>query len=174
DGRGYLGGKGYHERGRTLGNVDGASNGAGGSYGGTAVGYEGRTSNSPYGEETNPTDPGSGGGAWEGVDGGDGGGRIFINAGSIALDGAITANGAQSGGSASGSGSGGTVNIHTGTLTGSGVIKANGGTNECPGSGGRIAIIHTGNMTLPQENVTTSGAVGAYGSSSAGTVYIDQ
>ena len=34
-------------------------------------------------DPTNPIDPGSGGGAWDNEDGGDGGGLILINASSI-------------------------------------------------------------------------------------------
>ena len=175
-GRGYLGGKGYYEQGRTLGNILGGSSGAGGSYGGLAQGYQGSVSNSVYGSLTNPLDLGSGGGAWGDMDGGDGGGLIIIRAENIRLDGAIKANGGESGGSAAGDGSGGSVNIVTAGLEGNGTIQANGGGNGdgSGGGGGRIAIRYSGALTLPETNISAIGGTGSYGSPGGnGTVYLN-
>ena len=121
-GRGYIGARADWEQGRTLGNVYGSNRGAGGSYGGLGGKYDPNWNpNGTYGDLTNPQELGSGGGAWGGDDGGDGGGLVLISAGSIALNGAIIANGGEGiGGGASGGGSGGGVNIVAGTLIGDG------------------------------------------------------
>jgi hypothetical protein len=170
-GRGYLGGRGWYEQGRTLGNVYGSSSGAGGSYGGLGGGYQGRSSNSVYGSMSDPDDLGSGGGAWENADGGDGGGLIRINAESILLNGVISANGADSGGSAAGAGSGGTVNITTVDLTGTGSIQATGGNGGAGGGGGRISLLRSGQLTLPTSHFSVLGGVGSYGTGAEGTLY---
>jgi large repetitive protein len=176
-GRGYLGGKAYYEQGRTLGNVYGANYGTGGSYGGLATGYEGRSSNAIYGSLTNPMDLGSGGGAWDNTDGGNGGGLILIQANDIQLDGAIKANGAESGGSVAGDGSGGTVNITVGNLFGTGAIQTDGGGsgNGSGAGGGRIAIRYSGSMSLPEQNISAIGGTGYYASPGGnGTVYLNR
>ncbi|MBI5441539.1 MAG: hypothetical protein HY900_10070, partial [Deltaproteobacteria bacterium] len=174
-GRGYIGSRGYSESGRTLGNVAGASAGAGGSYGGLATGYEGRASNAIYGSLTNPVDTGSGGGSWGWTVGGDGGGAVLIQAGTIRVDGAIVADGGESGGSAAGDGSGGTVNLRVGRLEGTGAIHANGGGqgNGSGGGGGRVAVVYTQGLTLPVSNILALGGTGYYGSPGGnGTVYL--
>ena len=173
DGRGYLGGTGWHEQGRTKGNIYGSSDGAGGSYGGLGGGYQGRPTNPVYGSATDPMDLGSGGGAWDNEDGGNGGGLIFINAGQINMNGIISANGYNSAGSAAGDGSGGSINIYTGNLMGSGFIWANGGGRGSGAGGGRIAIHHSGVMTLPPANVSSNGGHGGYATGGDGTVHIE-
>ncbi len=175
-GRGYIGGKGDWERGRTVGNVYGSGSGTGGSYGGLGGRYNDGSAGQPndlYGSLTDPVDLGSGGGAWGGTDGGDGGGRIFITATHITLNGRIMANGGESEGSAAGDGSGGTVSIVTGSLAGGGIIQANGGGNGngTGGGGGRIAIYHNGSLTVPAANITAIGDAGHYGVGGNGTVY---
>jgi hypothetical protein len=172
-GRGYIGGRADWEQGRTLGNVYGSYRGAGGSYGGLGGKYEvNNNPNNTYGDLTNPLELGSGGGAWGGNDGGDGGGLILITAGSITLDGAIIANGGESQGSAAGAGSGGGVNIVTGTLTGNGFIRANGGNQGVGGGGGRIAVYYdTLNWT---GQITVNGGDGAYGDGQIGTTYLQE
>ncbi len=175
-GKGYIGGgTSWHEYGRTLGNVYGASDGTGGSYGGVATGYQGRTSNVLYGSLTNPTDLGSGGGTWDSTPGGAGGGSILIKATNLQVDGAIRANGGQSAGSAAGDGSGGTVNIITGNLSGIGTIQAKGGGDGVGsgGGGGRIAVTYSGSLSLPEQNISAIGGTGQYGSPGGnGTVYL--
>jgi hypothetical protein len=169
-GRGYIGGRGSDEPGRTLGNVYGSYRGAGGSYGGMGGKYDVNWNpNSTYGDLTNPLELGSGGGAWGGNDGGDGGGLILITAENITLDGAIIANGGESQGSASGAGSGGGVNIVTGTVTGDGVIQANGGNQGVGGGGGRVAVDYSNSTFTGQ--VTVNGGNGNYGSGHIGTIY---
>ena len=91
-GRGYQGGRGFNEAGRTLGNEPGASAYSGGSYGGLGGRYSGSyTPNPVYGDPTEPMELGSGGGAAGNSDGGDGGGRVLIDATSIVNNGAIRA-----------------------------------------------------------------------------------
>jgi large repetitive protein len=176
-GRGYLGGRAWHEQGRTLGNAYGALDGAGGSYGGVATGYQGRASNPPYGSPSDPIYLGSGGGNWSGVQGGDGGGLLLVRAESILLDGAIIANGGESGGSAAGDGSGGSVNITTVDLSGTGSIQAKGGGNGdgSGAGGGRIAVKYSGTLSLPEQNITAIGGTGNYGSPGGnGTVFLNR
>ncbi|MBI5016415.1 MAG: Ig-like domain-containing protein [Deltaproteobacteria bacterium] len=173
-GRGYIGGQGYYERGRTLGNAAGAAEGTGGSFGGLAVGYEGRVSNPTYGSATDPADLGSGGGSWGWTVGGSGGGLAVISAGTVTLDGDVAADGGASGGSAAGSGSGGTVNIRAVSVGGSGSVHANGVNTGAGGGGGRVAIVCSGTLTLPAANVTASGAAGGYGTGGDGTVYLER
>ena len=120
---------------------------------------------------SDPDDLGSGGGAWENADGGDGGGLIRINAESILLNGVISANGADSGGSAAGAGSGGTVNITTVDLTGTGSIQATGGNGGAGGGGGRISLLRSGQLTLPTSHFSVLGGVGSYGTGAEGTLY---
>jgi hypothetical protein len=178
-GRGYLGGdrSGLGQTAHTLGLQPGALSGNGGSYGGLGGHYSGSGGNQPnpvYGSETDPRDLGSGGGAYSGY-GGDGGGRVFITASDIIVNGAIIANGGESAGSAAGDGSGGTVNILTGNLAGSGSITANGGglNSGTGGGGGRVWIDWSGTLTLPGSNIRASGGQGQYGNGANGTVRIE-
>lgn len=173
-GRGYMGGRDDWEEGRTLGNVPGSQAGAGGSYGGLGGSYREHVPNGVYGSLTDPSDLGSGGGAWDHADGGDGGGIIFISAGSIEVNGAIRSNGGESAGSAAGDGSGGTINITTGTLSGTGVIEANGGGQNTGvgGGGGRIAINYN-ESELPDTDINAFGGVGYYDNGQDGTVVIN-
>ena len=178
-GRGYLGGnKAGLDDGtaHTIGFASGSESGNGGSYGGLGGHFGGSGSNQPnpvYGDPSDPQDLGSGGGAWSG-DGGDGGGRIFITATDIEVNGVIKADGGLSSGSASGDGSGGTVNIVTDTLSGTGLITANGGGNggHVGGGGGRVAVTYS-QSSLPDDNITSSGGVGHFGSGQPGTVAIN-
>lgn len=180
-GRGHLGGNrsGLGETARTLGFAAGAQAGTGGSYGGRGGDYSGNGANETnpvHGDTSDPLDAGSGGGGWGGQPGGDGGGRVFITASSLTVEGTIRANGARAGGSAAGDGSGGTVNIRTGTLAGAGAISADGGTaggsDRVGGGGGRVAIRHTGTLSLPQSSISAMGGDGYYGDGGPGTVYL--
>ena len=165
-GRGYRGGSSSisNDPGKTAGNASGSNAGAGGSHGGLGSFYSTGLPNPLYDSLTNPVDLGSGGGSWGGTGGGAGGGRVFITAGSIALDGAIVANGAASY-SAAGDGSGGTININTGSLTGGGAIRVDGGGSGSGtgGGGGRIAILHSGVFSISPELISTLGGQGNYG-----------
>ena len=138
--------RGYLE-GRTTGNVvEGASEGtSGGSYGGSGGGW----SNAVYGDFRNPNELGSGAGPDQ--DGGTGGGLVRIQAGTVALEGLIAADGQRgySGYWSAGGGSGGGVWLDVGVLTGHGELRACGGGKDSSGGGGgggRIAL-HYGDMT---------------------------
>jgi large repetitive protein len=174
-GRGYLGGNkvgGFGAFGQTLGFASGAGVGTGGTHGGLGGQYSNGQTNPAYGSLTEPLDLGSGGGALAAV-GGDGGGRIRIDAGQIANDGVIRADGGLPRGSADGAGSGGSVLIQARDLTGSGLITANGGgvtSNYTGGGGGRVAIRYSNVLGLPTGNVRAIGGPGYYGVGGHGTV----
>ena len=174
-GRGYRGGNQNvsWDPGKTAGNVAGSQHGSGGSHGGLGSIYDNGVPNTLYDSLTDPIDLGSGGGNWSTYGSGAGGGRVLITAGNITVDGAIVANGAGSSGSAAGDGSGGTVNITTGSLGGSGAITSNGGGTGTGGGGGRIAIVHSGALTLAPDKITTLGGKGGYGRRGGiGTIFI--
>ena len=178
NGRGYLGGwqGGNGVNGRAV--VNGVKNGlgaaprSGGSYGGLGAVQDGGPTNALYGSQTDPADLGAGGSAGPNCGtyrGGDGGGWVKILAGTMTLDGFITANGVNGGGCVAGAGSGGAVNIYADTLAGSGHISANGGGGELSGGGGRIAVHYT-LLELPQSNIAATGGPGG----GQGTVYLEQ
>jgi hypothetical protein len=181
-GRGYIGGRANDEQGRTLGIAYGSYKGAGGSYGGLGGSYSNGTPGGTYGDLTNPQYLGSGGGAWGGNHGGDGGGRIRIQASqAVIVNGAIHADGGISGGSASGAGSGGSIWIQTSQLSGDGFITTNGGNGGglgVGGGGGRIAIycdyVQTTHNLNNLYNLTAFGGRGYYDNrrSTAGTVFL--
>jgi hypothetical protein len=146
DGLGYAGGEestnGYGP-GRGFSN---GSRGAGGGYGGAGnKGYL-PAGGVTYGIASNPTNPGSGGGggfSTIGYPGGNGGGYIrVVAAGTVTVDGLISAKGTNAL-SRAGGGAGGGIFIQCGNLTGSGTIRAdggNGGGEGGSGGGGRIAL----------------------------------
>ncbi len=121
---------------------------AGGGYGGAGGGStNGAVGGGVYGQLTQPTDLGSGGGMDSDAyrAGGSGGGAIKLTAfGTLTVNGSLTADGAN-GGNESGGGSGGSLWLIVGTLNGNGVISASGGNSGNAsvaggGGGGRIAI----------------------------------
>ena len=127
-----------------LGYASGQGPGAGVRYGwagGGGYGGAGGTANAgggaAYGSLTQPVDLGSGGAD----PGNPGGGAIhFIVAGTLQVDGTITANGVHT--DKHGGGAGGSIFIEAGNIVGAGTIQANGaqGGNDNGGGGGRIAI----------------------------------
>jgi hypothetical protein len=163
----------------TTGAGSGTANaGTGGSYGGIGGFGTNQDIGSTYGPSFSPSYLGSGGGAAQDHDGGDGGGLVRIDAAnSLTLDGAILADGTdgtQDGGSsarASGGGSGGGIYITAGTFSGSGSVSANGGnggdqTSCCGsdgsgGSGGKIAIQYTSSTFLSSSVSALGGTAGA-------------
>ncbi|MFH1153807.1 MAG: Ig-like domain-containing protein [Pseudomonadota bacterium] len=176
-GRGFLGGKGYDEPGRTLGNdANGSASGAGGSFGGIGGSHDGALPNPVYGDLTNPVDPGSGGGAWDSYDGGDGGGFIKMTAINLVVDGIMAATGGESAGAAAGDGSGGGINLTTRSLSGSGSINADGGgqSTATAGGGGRIAVRYLDMAFMDMDAITALGGYGYYANGANGTVYLKQ
>ena len=179
--RGYLGGlsgaNSGNQSGRTFGNTveGGSTRRNGGSYGGMgAVGGTEETVNSSYGSFSDPDELGSGGGSDSGP-AGTGGGRVRINAGSLALDGQILANGGDAG-YVAGAGSGGAIKITVDSLTGGGLISANGGSADPSyagsGGGGRIAI-YSGTITQSiLDLVQALGGANGLRVGSPGTLYL--
>lgn len=168
DGRGYGSATGpghgisayYHASGAGYGGPGGAS---GGDAGGPS-----------YGFETMPVDLGSGGGGasicGNGCPGGAGGGAIRLTvAGTLLLEGRVTANGRDG---ASG-GSGGSVFLTVGRLAGNGAITVNGGATgdiyAGGGGAGRIAIYSSTNVFIG--TMTASGGTGG-NPGGAGTIYL--
>ncbi len=156
-GRGFPGGFGPENSdwwGLTLGGLAVGSPAAGGSHGGTGG----------LGDEADPggqpahgrfADPGTGGGGGSadpsGGRGGSGGGIIFIQAGTLELQGRIDASGEGEGSpgysAGAGAGAGGSIRITCGRILGMGEILADGGVATPSGQivpggggGGRIAI----------------------------------
>ncbi|MFC1639117.1 hypothetical protein ACFL26_02510, partial [Patescibacteria group bacterium] len=157
--------------------------GAGGAgYGG--MGGEGqyystvRPGGPCYGSASEPDDLGSGAG-W-GTSGGSGAGAVKLDvAGTLTLNGVITANG-NNGGTASGGGSGGSVWIEADTIVGTGTIASTGGNgtvnrNPGGGGGGRVAVYYT-TGTPSNWNISAVGGTGLsatdFRHGGAGTVYI--
>jgi hypothetical protein len=144
-GKGYRGG---FRDGNTSGTAEPNSAGtfstgrSGGSYGTLGTSDNG-SANPLYGVESAPVELGSGGASTSGSYlGGNGGGRIDIEAGALRLDGRLVANGGDSSGYA-GAGSGGAIFIRIagGAFFGQGFIGAAGGASYFPGGGGRIAMV---------------------------------
>jgi len=178
---------------RTLGNQQIFLPKKGGSYGG--LGGDHANANPVYGRIDRPFELGTGGsepgsyaaGSGEfGAKGGHGGGRVWVIADTIQLDGPILANGGDgsSGYHLNGQGgSGGSILLEAETITGSGTITANGGkaggtvyhTNDFGGgSGGRIALHYLSRSGL---TLQAKGNLGDYSSqlqynSGAGTVFL--
>jgi Bacterial Ig-like domain/F5/8 type C domain len=101
-----------------------------------------------FGSVYQPQELGGGGSTWSDGNGvGSGGGRVFIQAGELQLDGAIKANGLAT----SGAGAGGSVWIKAGKITGSGTVDADGGTQSTTTGGG-------GAVTVQYTDATSSGA----------------
>ena len=143
-----------------------------GGYGGNSVLNSG--GGNSYGSFSTPTESGSGG-SYSNTPSlaGAGGGSIHLTViGTLALDGAITANGTVALGQGNGGGSGGAIWLNVGKLMGAGSISANGGAGNLPigggGGGGRISIYYTSNLFTG--TISARGGPGAnYGG--AGTVY---
>ena len=127
--------------GRSDGGGGGGHSGAGGDGGGSSGGSGGTT----YGNGTEMGSPGgdvSGSSNYADAYGGHGGGLLTIRAGSLVVNGSLSANGAGgdagvspnggtgAGGSGAGGGSGGSIDVQVNTLSvgPTGVISANGGT----------------------------------------------
>ena len=179
DGLGY--GNGSERQGLGLG-PDGASHGGNGGLGNGRTIENVRT----YGNLTNPTTAGSGGGAWSSNPGGSGGGILILNVtGTLNNTGGIEASGnGGTTGDGTGGGAGGSIWIVAANITGSGTIEARGGwgthdgtTDDADGGaggGGRIAIYYTDIGTYTGTINATGGKLisGAGSPGGAGTIYL--
>jgi len=159
----------------------GGTGGSGGGYGG--AGGDGSTYGTSiggpvYGDALAPTELGSGGGNATGA-GGAGGGVLDLRvAGTLTLDGIISANGADGGDAGwnrcgGGGGSGGGVTVHAASFVGDGSLAADGGEGglgswNCGGGGGgggRVAVyFDTTDFTGAAETSVVGGGHGPYAS----------
>ncbi len=169
--------------GRGYGSAMGPGHGNASYYYGSGAGHggpggavtDGPTAGITYGSKTMPVDLGSGGGS-AGIcgpcPGGAGGGAIQLTvAGTLLLNGRVTANGKDG----AGGGSGGSVFLTVGQLAGSGVMAANGGATgnyQGGGGGGRIAI-YSGTSVFTGATTASGGAAGEGGHPGGnGTIFV--
>ena len=123
----------------------------------------------------------AGGGTYNGVKGGAGGGAIRLEVGgTLQLDGEISADGgagARNNSSSSGGGSGGSIWINTSVLSGTGWVTVLGGDSVDTvydgggGSGGRVAIYYEDGSGFDLGQVVAHGGSSAVEAGAAGTVY---
>lgn len=138
--------------------------GSGGSHlgrGGQTTGVSGPTFGSVY----TPLEAGGGNGG----SGGAGGGALYINAGSLMVDGFIVSHGEGPGGA------GGSVQIRTGVLSGLGGIGAIGAdSDDGTGGGGAVSIAYTaaedGILERLEARAGVGSSTGRFGGS--GTIYL--
>ncbi|HXP62695.1 MAG TPA: hypothetical protein VN829_19505 [Dongiaceae bacterium] len=151
--------------------------GSGGGYGGLGgAGVNNAPAGAAYGSLLQPVDPGSGGGGYPlGIiaAGSAGGGALQLSvAGSLILDGRISADGGGALYEGFGGGSGGGLWLSAGNLSGNGVISADGGPGDLleagGGGGGRIAV-YFGTNTFTG-SLSAHGGAGA-NAGGAGTIY---
>ncbi len=181
-GLGYWGGA-FGQPGDAPANVDPSTGNAGGSHGGSGgvgtlvAGTAGEVYDSVY----DPVLPGAGGGPSDEFHGSAGGGVLWIDAGSLQLDGTLKARGLRKPGQR-GPGAGGTIRVSASSLTGTGTIDVQGGdgswSNCCgdggSGGGGRIAL-HVDDLTgFDPAGLIMFGAVRPNGTPKAapGTAYL--
>lgn len=152
-----------------------AGSGAGhGGWGGHSHPSTGGQGGANYGSILQPVDPGSQGGDSDLGPGAAGGGVIrLVVAGTLQVQGRLSANGLDNPVNNAGGGSGGSLWVTAGRLTGEGLIHARGGAGEWVdgggGAGGRIAL------ELGEDLFNGSlAAIGGGGSErgGAGTVYV--
>ncbi len=181
DYRGYI-----SKTGNLNGPGAGRGNSSGGGYGGKGGGTAG---GAVYGDPAAvPRHPGSPGGAYPGGasggwQSGTGGGAIqLLSAGTVVLDGTLSANGSQGVYPNAPGGSGGAILVVGRKVSGAGLLSANGGTGLTGGGGGgRIAVWHKTSLeqfdaiygSLNLNNVTISdtpptGFTGTYAVNTAG------
>jgi hypothetical protein len=184
-GRGYLGAckptTSCGGPGVTFGGLQagGATQRVGGSHGGLGAGA---LPTAAFGSPELPRTLGAGGGYGNGglEAGGDGGGRVWLVADSLTLDGSIRADGEAAVPVASqdgGGGAGGSVLVEVGILGGDGEISADGGASPVGsgGGGGRAAVRYESldpASLFDTDRVTAFGGVGA-SAGGPGTVVLE-
>ncbi|MDD5679369.1 MAG: hypothetical protein PHW60_15480 [Kiritimatiellae bacterium] len=184
--RGYRGGDAFTNgygpgRGAGGNSLDYRSYGNGGSYGGQG-GVSARPcfASYPYGMTHAPEMPGSGGGGYNGN--GHGGGAVRIEADTVAINGAISADGKDYS-SNGGGGSGGAIFISCRTFSGTtnGYLTARGGrglgTGSGGGGGGRIAVSYdpaaqSEQATQPAVRFNVAGGYMSLNDGANGTLYL--
>ncbi|HEX7653736.1 MAG TPA: carboxypeptidase regulatory-like domain-containing protein, partial [Verrucomicrobiae bacterium] len=156
------------------------TNSANGSGGGGYGGAGGQAANGTgggitYGSLTQPTDPGSGGGITSGpLYGSTGGGALHVSvAGSLTINGSLSAAGNAASQVRAGGGAGGSVWLNAGTVNGAGYLGAPGGNGDFwtggGGGGGRIAVLTTNFLFTGTTNLL--GGLGAQ-TGQTGSLYL--
>jgi hypothetical protein len=150
----------------------------GGSHGGGGGSAAESELGQVYGDPIQPTTLGAGGGRSPNSPydfGGWGGGRVYLEAATVNLEGAIRADGGAPFGTKgdAGGGAGGSIWLQVGSLSGQGEISANGGPGGSAavaggGSGGRIAVY--GDATGFTGTATSFGGTAGQYPGNAGTV----
>nr|MBP7829591.1 hypothetical protein [Kiritimatiellia bacterium] len=142
----------------------------GGSYGGRGGNYGANLSPLCYGDIRYPDVFGGGSYYYAG------GGIIRIVAGTLQVDGTVSADGLTTTGGNQGGSAGGSIWLSVGTLRGGGQIRANGGNatwQACGGGGGRIAVYYTDATGFNlADNVRAWGTMDSSYPGGAGTVYL--
>jgi hypothetical protein len=135
--------------------------GSGAGYGGAGGASSQLPGGGTYGSAQQPVDFGSGGGAGYGpfIGGSDGGGAIRLSvAGTLTLNGWISASGNGGAQDDAGGGSGGSIWVMAKTLTGNGWLAADGGDGQLMdgggGGGGRIALYSPASTFTGQASAT--------------------
>ncbi|HEX7652367.1 MAG TPA: hypothetical protein VF607_02600, partial [Verrucomicrobiae bacterium] len=123
-----------------------------------------------------PTQPGGSGGSATGALGGAGGAALSLSvAGTLQMDGAITANGGNGSGTGGGGGAGGSLYLTVSNFVGTGLLSATGGNGVSGfsggGSGGCIAIYAT-NSAFAGSYTYRGGAGANYGGAGALTLQV--
>jgi hypothetical protein len=149
--------------------ANGSGPGSGGSHGGNGKSASGAVVGATYGSPYDPNEPGSAGGTGGSRTTNEGGGIVRLQATSVAVDGAVTANGDFVGWAnfATAGGAGGSIRIDAATLAGSGVIRADAARDVSPGGGGGRVAVYYQTLALPRANISASGALNA----GAGSIY---
>ncbi len=165
------------EQGPGAGSHDGGGWGSGGGHGGIGGNsYWQKPGGTGYDSIVTPSQWGSGGGTsnHNGGSGGNGGGAVVLNvAGTLRIDGSLTAEGMPSPNEQYGSGAGGSLWINAKALTGGGWLSARGGIGGITqggggGGGGRIALYYTQNTFTG--SISAAGGLG-FQNGGAGTIY---
>ena len=146
--------------------------GSGGSHGGNGgpsfASNVGAAPGGPvYDSILAPVELGSGGG---GSDGGAGGGAVRLTvAGTLRVDGTISADGAPPSYAVRGAGAGGSIYLTANTLAGSGSLSANGAALASGGGGGGRIALHYNTSTF-NGSITARGGTGTDNHGGAGTI----
>ena len=143
----------------------------GAGYGGGGAGVSGANNGLTYGSSNAPAHPGSGGGSYTSV-GGRGGGLVRVEAaGTITVDGTISADGEDPLAGA-GAGSGGGIHLICDTFDGAagGTLRADGGDTWRTGGGGRIAVWRFSDLSAGAVSTSVANGTGGTGESPTSTV----
>ncbi len=169
-GKGYPGAATSSAQGGAPAGVTGSTSDTGGSHGGPGAAHDGGTAGATYDSVYLPYQAG-GGGSYESLPGGAGGGVLVLKVGELVLNGTIASRGDKRGNvypNRGGAGAGGSIVIDAGIVRGSGLIDASGGDNEAcewwsgAGGGGRVALYAGSLVSFAPETQIKSWGGGIY------------